>query len=189
MQKNRQRKPGASLFREVFRILLGLSIALTSLVAALYLLLLALAILLRVKWVSDKMPRLSKPWNRMTQKIAGTRLGRLYFNLSTLKHVGRSSGREYVTPLWAYPLGDGFVFALAYGPTVDWCRNLMASGKGTLTWHGQEYALVKPELLPITSAWQAYPLPVRLFMRARGIKQCLWMHKQSVVPQQDRALV
>jgi hypothetical protein len=183
MQKNRQRKSGASLVRGFFRILIGISIALTSLVAALYLFLLALAILLRVKWVSDKTPRLSKPWNRITQKIAGTRLGSLYFNLSALKHIGRSSGREYVTPLWAYPLGDGFVFALAYGPTVDWCRNIMASGKGTLTWKEQEYALEKPELLPITSAWQAYPLSARLFMRARGMKQCLWMHKQSVVPQ------
>ena len=189
MQTNRQRKPGACLVREVFRILLGLSIALTSLVAALYLLLLALAILLRVKWVSDKMPRLGKPWNRLTKKIAGTRLGSLYFNLSALKHVGRSSGRDYVTPVWAYPLGEGFVFALAYGPTGDWCRNIQVSGKGTLTWKEQEYALEKPELVSITSAWQAYPLPVRLFMRARGIKQCLWMHKQNIVPQQDRALV
>jgi hypothetical protein len=189
MQKNRQRKPGASLFGGFFRILLGISIALASLLAALYLFLLAWGILLRVKWVSDKSRRLSQPWNGMTLKIAGTRLGSLYFNLSALKHVGRSSGREYVTPLWAYPLGDGFVFALAHGPNVDWCRNILASGKGTLTWKEQEYALEKPELLPIALAWQAYPLSARLFMRARGMKECLWMHKPSVVPQPDRAHV
>ncbi len=185
MQKNRQRKPEASLFRGFFRFLLALVIVF----GALYLGLLALTLLMRQKAVNDKVRLLSKRGNAFVRKIAGTRLGSLYFNLSALKHVGRSSGRAYVTPLSAYPLGDGFVFALAYGPNVDWCRNIMASGKGTLTWKGQEYALEKPELLSISKAWQAYPLSARLFIKAAGMKQCLWMHKQSVVPEQERAIL
>ena len=147
MQKNRQRKPGASLFRGFFRFLLALVVVFGGISLGL----LVLTVLMRQKVVNDKVRLLSKRGNAFARKIAGTRLGSLYFNLSALKHVGRSSGREYVTPLSAYPLGDGFVFALAYGPNVDWCRNIMASGKCTLIWKGQEYALEKPELLPIST--------------------------------------
>jgi hypothetical protein len=184
MQKNIQRKPSTYLFRGLLRFFL----ALVTVFGSLYLGLLALTILMRQKAVNDKVRLLSKKGNAFARKIAGTRWGSLYFNLSTLKHIGRSSGREYVTPLAAYPLGDGFVFALAYGPDVDWCRNIMASGKCTLIWKGQEYALERPEIIPISEAWEAYSPSVRLFIRAGGMKQCLWVHKQSVVPEQEGVL-
>ena len=56
--------------------------------------------------------------------IAGTR-----FRSISARHVGRRSGREYATPVTAFPLGDGFVIALLYGDlaTVDWCRNVIAA--------------------------------------------------------------
>ncbi len=108
-----ERKPATRPFRVFFRLLL----ALNAMVGALCLSLFALITLMRLKWVNDKVRRLSKKGNVLARKIAGTRLGSLYFNLSALKHVGRKSGREYVTPLSAYPLGDGFVLAQAY-PTL-----------------------------------------------------------------------
>ena len=108
----------------------------------LYLLLLAFSPLLRVKWFSDRIRRFTKTANRPMRRIAGTRVGMLYFNLGALHHVGRRSGRTYVTPLSAYRLGDGFVLGVAY-PEVDWCRNVLAAGKCTLTWNGKEYALDK----------------------------------------------
>jgi hypothetical protein len=52
----------------------------------------------------------------------------LYFNLNALDHVGRCSGRSYMTPLGAYPLGDDFVLAVAC-PEVDWARNVLSCGK------------------------------------------------------------
>ncbi len=188
MQTNRQRKPGTRLFRVFFRFLLTL----VTIYGVLYLILLAVTVLLRLKWVNDKVRPLSKRADPLARKIAGTRLGSLYFDLSVLKHVGRRSGREYVTFLAAYPLGDGFVFTLAYGPNVDWCRNIMATGTCTLTWKGHEYALEKPELLPIRDAWEAYPLSARLFIMAGGMKQCLWLHRksevlESEVPEKDVA--
>lgn len=181
MQSNRQNKLVTRLFRVIFRFYLTL----VTLYGVLYLGLLALTALLRLKWVNDKIRPLSKKANPLTSKFAGTPFGDLYFNLSILKHIGRSSGREYVTFLSAYPLGDGFVLTLAYGPDVDWCRNILASGTCTLTWRGQEYALEKPELLPISEAWEAYPLFTRLFIRAGGMKQCLWVHRKQEVPAKD----
>src|SRR5262245_46824390 len=66
--------------------------------------------------------QLNRRANAFFLKIAGRRF-RAY---SALKHIGRTSGREYITPLSAYPLGDGFVMPLLYGDaaTVDWCRNI-----------------------------------------------------------------
>ena len=183
MQTNRQSKPVTRLVRVFFRLLLTL----VTIYGVLYLTLLALTVLMRLKWVNNKVRRLSKRGAPLARKIAGTRLGSLYFNLSSLKHVGRRSGREYVTFLAAYPLGDGFIFALAYGPDVDWCRNIMASGTCTLTWKEHEYALEKPEIIPISEAWEAYPLSARLFIMAGGMKQCLWVHKQREVPEKDSA--
>ena len=184
MQKNRSRKPGIALVRGFFRFLLTLA----AVFGSLFLGLLALGILMRQKAVNDKMRRLSSRMGKgaLIRKIAGTRLGSLYFNLSVLKHVGRKSGREYVTFLSAYPLGDGFVLTLAY-PHTDWCSNIMASGKCTLTFKEQEYELERPELIPMSEAWAAYPPITKLFALAGGEQQCLWVHKKQVVPEKDVA--
>lgn len=144
-------------------------------VVGLYLLLLGFSPLLRVKWISDRIRRFSKTANRPMRRIAGTRLGMLYFNLGALHHVGRRSGRRYVTPLSAYRLGDGFVLGVAY-PEVDWCRNVLAAGKCTLTWNGKQYALERPELIPAADAMRAYPLLVKPFIVVPGTKTFLWLH-------------
>ncbi len=193
MQNNRQRKPGISLVRGILRFLLALG----TIFGSLYLGLLGLTVLMRLKTVNDWVHRLNQKINTLSCKTAGTRVGKfsgsrvgsMYFSIGEVKHVGRKSGREYVTVLSAYPLGDGFVFALAYGPKVDWYRNIMASGTCTLTWKGQVYELERPEIIPLSEALAAYPLLVRPFVRAGGMKQFLWLHKQSAGPEQERVLV
>ncbi len=131
--------------------------------------------------VPQKRPRDTRQAHRRSNaiflKIAGGPL-RAY---SALKHVGRSSGREYVAPLSAYPLGDGFVLALLYGEAarVDWCRNVMAAGQCRLKTRGQEYVLERPEIIPAEHALVAFPLLMRRMYRARGIQQFLWVHRKS----------
>jgi hypothetical protein len=148
-------------------------------VALLYLALLGWGMVMRVRWVSDQTRQLTKQLNPYLRKIAGTRLGMLYFNLSALHHVGRRSGRNYVTPLSAYPLGDGFVLAVAY-PYVDWRENVLAAGNCTLTWNGKEYALEEPEVIPRAQAMKAYPLLVRPFLAgAAGQNEFLWLHRAA----------
>jgi hypothetical protein len=186
MQKNRSRRPGMALVRGFSRVLLTLA----AVFGSLFLGLLAWGILMRKRAVNEKTRRLSSRMGKwaLIRKIAGTRFGSLYFNLAVLKHVGRKSGRAYVTFLSAYPLGDGFVLTLAY-PHTDWCSNIMATGKCTLTLKGQEYELERPELIPISEAWAAYPPITKLFALAGGDQQCLWVHKKQVVPEQERGLV
>ncbi len=173
MQTNRQRKPITRLF---FRLFMAS--------ATIYGAILLLSIVLvRIVQRNKKLLRLFKPVNAARLKTAGGPSS----VFALLTHVGRRSGRAYETPLGACSLGDGLVLPLAYGPDVDWCRNIMATGTCTLTWKGHEYALEKPEIIPISEAWEAYPLSARLFIMAGGIHQCLWVHRQREVPEEGRA--
>jgi hypothetical protein len=84
-----------------------------------------------------------------------------------------------MTPVSAFPLGDGFVVALLYGDgaNVDWCRNVMAAGGCILKTLGQEYVLERPEIIPASQALNAFPALTRRMLTTRGIDQFLWVHK------------
>src|ERR1051326_5944996 len=128
----------------IVRVLFGVLLATLSLVGGFLLFLIALMRAMRTTWLRERLRGLNKgSVNPMTLKFAGGRSGIWV----TLRHVGRPSGRAYTTPLLAQPFGDGFLLALFYGANVDWCRNVLTTGKGTLTWHEQEYPLERPELL------------------------------------------
>jgi hypothetical protein len=121
--------------------------------------------------------QLNRRANALFLKIAGGGL-RAY---SALKHVGRSSGREYITPLSAYPLGDGFVMAVLYGEakSVDWVRNVMAASQCVLKTHGEEFVLEGPEVIPASQALVAYPPLLRFVYRSRGIQEFVWAHRRE----------
>jgi deazaflavin-dependent oxidoreductase (nitroreductase family) len=115
---------------------------------------------------------LLKRYNALVLPTAGRR----FSPYAVLRHTGRRSGRTYRTPLVAYQFGDGFVMGLTYGPTVDWCRNVVASGHAVLRWRGQSYPLERPEIIPIDPhVLRAFPLPFRSVL-ARELSQCLWLH-------------
>jgi hypothetical protein len=99
---------------------------------------------------------------------------------SALTHFGRKSGRAYITPLTAYPLGDGFVIALLYGEadSVDWCRNVLSAGRCILKTAGQEYELERPEILSASQAWEAYPPLFRFVYKLQGTSEFLWAHQK-----------
>jgi hypothetical protein len=161
----------------LLRVCLSFFIAVTSLIGAFFLLSILLARIMHVKELRDRIRRFNKQTlNPAALKIAGNR-SRIY---AALKHVGRRSGREYMTPLVAHPRGDGFVIPLPYGADVDWCRNVMAAGKCTLIWNEQEYTLERPEIIPAAAALSAYPLSQQIIFRAGGIKQYLWLHKSEI---------
>ncbi len=67
--------------------------------------------------------------------------GRKQSPYAIIHHVGRRSGHAYATPVVAELSSDRFVIALPYGTGVDWYRNMLAAGRCTLTWQGQDYTL------------------------------------------------
>jgi len=65
--------------------------------------------------------------------------------------VGRKTNRPYVTPLVAEPVEGGFVIPLPYGEDTDWCRNLVAAGKGTLHVKGETIVILNPRVVEMAS--------------------------------------
>jgi deazaflavin-dependent oxidoreductase (nitroreductase family) len=113
--------------------------------------------------------------NRLFLKISGRRL-RAY---SIVKHIGRRSGSEYVNPVSAYPLGDGFVITILYGLDSQWVRNVLSTGRVTLVTRGRAHALERPELIAKPEALRAYPCWQRLILNARGVEDFLWAHEHT----------
>jgi hypothetical protein len=77
--------------------------------------------------------------------------------------------------------GEGFVIALTYGPEVDWYRNLLAAGHGTVLWHRRAYVIEKPEPIDSKTALQAFPPFLRMVLRMRDTLQ--FVHVNIVVPE------
>jgi deazaflavin-dependent oxidoreductase (nitroreductase family) len=80
-------------------------------------------------------------------------------------HVGRRSGAAYNTPVIVMPVQEGLVFALTYGPEVDWYRNILAAGSCTLRWQGKMYRLEQPETLSADEGLRAFPVPLCRILR------------------------
>ena len=79
------------------------------------------------------------------------RAGRFESSHAALHHVGRKTNRPYVTPLVAEPVEGGFIIPLPYGEDTDWCRNLVAAGKGTLHVKGETIVILNPRVVEMAS--------------------------------------
>jgi len=97
-----------------------------------------------------------------------------------IRHVGRRSGKPYETVIMVWPMGEGFVIALTYGPQVDWYRNILAAGGGTVFWHSRVYAVGKPEQIDANTALPAFPAPFRLILRRLGMQDFVRVKYQGV---------
>ncbi|SRR5581483_3101721 len=85
--------------------------------------------------------------------------GRSSSPYAVLHHVGRRSGQSYSTPVSARSTPEGFLIPLFYGSNVDWCRNILAEGHCTISWHGKDYAVGEPEVVDVATALSLVPLP------------------------------
>jgi deazaflavin-dependent oxidoreductase (nitroreductase family) len=117
--------------------------------------------------------------NPVMLKVAG----RQHSPYALLHHVGRRSGHAYATPVVAELSSGSFVMALLYGTSVDWYRNVLAAGRCTLTWHGQDYTLVEPELLDAATA-EPLLVPVRAFgLKLLGVTHYVRMRRLAEAPE------
>ncbi|MBL0885527.1 hypothetical protein [Myceligenerans indicum] len=85
--------------------------------------------------------------NRAPLRVAGkegSATGLLY-------HRGRTSGREYATPIGPGAEPGGFAVMLPYGPGTDWLRNLRAAGSAVLRFDGRTYRVDRPEVVPVAN--------------------------------------
>jgi hypothetical protein len=128
--------------------------------------------------VAVVMSPLTKVLNPVMMKVAGRRHMTM---AAQIRHVGRRSGRSYVTPAAARLTGDTFVIPLTFGNTSDWSRNVRAAGGCTIVLESVEYRADRPELAdrdqaaPVIRA--AFSPVQRAMFRMLGIRQYLLLHR------------
>lgn len=101
---------------------------------------------------------------------------------SIVHHVGRTSGRAYRTPVVAVPTADGFVFALPYGPEVDWARNVRAAGAATLEHEGRRVTVHEPTLVDPEEVAPLFSAKERRMHRAYGVRDFLRVQVREPSP-------
>jgi deazaflavin-dependent oxidoreductase (nitroreductase family) len=69
-----------------------------------------------------------------------------------VRHVGRTTGRPFETPVQAVVTDDWFVIALPYGANTDWLKNVLATKSATIVREGTTYTVDRPEIVPMSVA-------------------------------------
>lgn len=113
-----------------------------------------------------RVPRRIADFNKRITNPAARAITPWLPNLGTLEHVGRNSGKRYLTPLLVFATQDGYAILVGYGPQTDWLKNVLAGGPTVLRKRGRAVALVNPR---VVSKDDAAPLVVphsRLLYRA-----------------------
>ena len=123
-----------------------------------------------------------KALNPLILKLAGRRHVKM---AAQIRHVGRKSGRPYVTPVRARLTGDTFIIPLTFGNVSDWSRNVRAADGCEIQYDGTGYRADRPELAdrrqaaPVLRA--AYTPVDRAAFRVLGIRQYLLLHNAGPV--------
>jgi deazaflavin-dependent oxidoreductase (nitroreductase family) len=94
------------------------------------------------------LPRFIARFNRLvTNKVLGL-LAYVIPPFTIVVHRGRTSGREYRTPVWAFRTSDGFVIPLTYGASrTDWVKNVLADGGAKLIMRRRRQEVGEPRLV------------------------------------------
>jgi deazaflavin-dependent oxidoreductase (nitroreductase family) len=94
-----------------------------------------------------------------------------------VEHVGRTSGRTYRTPVWAFSRDRGLVVALTYGAATDWVRNVLASGGTTVERLGVSRRYADSRILLGADGMDLMPRVVRPALRAFGVDAFLVLRR------------
>lgn len=96
-----------------------------------------------------------------------------------VRHVGRSSGRAYETPIGIVADGDDFLVALPYGTRAQWVKNVLAAGHATFVHEGGTYEVDAPELVPMASVVDHFAPTDRSSFRVLKVDQALRVRRAA----------
>jgi len=125
----------------------------------------------------SKSPKILNAVRRFNRRVSNPRqmatAGSPGAYASVIRHVGRTSGREYETPIGTVATEDGFVVALPYGTNADWLKNLLASESATIVADGNTYRVDQPTLVTMAEAIDDFPPNERRMLKVFRINECL----------------
>jgi deazaflavin-dependent oxidoreductase (nitroreductase family) len=92
-------------------------------------------------------------------------------------HRGRTSGREYRTPVNVFRRRDQYLFFLTYGSDVDWVKNILNAGRCSLRTRRRDLELVEPELISDPDLTLAPPFVRFVEKHLAGVTEVLRMRR------------
>ena len=94
-----------------------------------------------------------KPLTKILNPLVAAFAGRRHFPMAAqIRHVGRRTGKPYVTSVGAR-VHDGIVLIpLTFGNRSDWSRNVYAAGECTVRVNGADYHAVAPQFVTFVQA-------------------------------------
>ena len=122
-----------------------------------------------------------RPLTRILNPLIVRLAGRRHFRMAAqIRHVGRRSGRSYVTPAGARLRGEVIMIPLTFGNRSDWSRNVTAAGGCSIRLDGRDYQASQPEFVGLEQARELIrpmfsPLE-RASFRLLGIRQFMLLH-------------
>jgi deazaflavin-dependent oxidoreductase (nitroreductase family) len=121
------------------------------------------------------------PLSRLLNPLVGVLAGRRFVPLiARIHHVGRRSGKPYMTPTGAHVTGNTIVIPLSFGNVSDWARNVRAAGGCVVAVGGKSYHATQPRFVDAADAKpvvdQSFNAVNRFGFRLFGIRQYLLLH-------------
>jgi len=93
---------------------------------------------------------------------------------AVISYAGRRSGRSYRTPINVFRHDGDYIFALTYGPEVQWVKNVLAAGTAQVEQRGRTVTLRDPRRISDPKA-RLVPMLVRPFLRFMRVSEFLRM--------------
>jgi deazaflavin-dependent oxidoreductase (nitroreductase family) len=122
-----------------------------------------------------------RPLTKLLNPLVGFLAGRRFVPLiARVHHVGRRSGKPYITPTGAHVTGNTIVIPLSFGNRSDWARNVRAAGQCVVDLGGKSYRATQPEFVDADDAKsvvkQSFNVINQFGFRLLGIRQYLLLH-------------
>ena len=86
-----------------------------------------------------------------------------------IRHVGRTSGNPYETPVGVIDTGDDGLITLPYGTTTDWLKNVKAAGSAEVVHKGRTFLVEHPEVVAAADVASHHSRRERLVQRLYGV--------------------
>jgi deazaflavin-dependent oxidoreductase (nitroreductase family) len=122
-----------------------------------------------------------RPLTKLLNPLVGFLAGRRFVPLiARVHHVGRRSGKPYITPTGAHVTGNTIVIPLSFGNRSDWARNVRAAGQCVVDLGGKSYRATQPEFVDADDAKsvvkQSFNVINQFGFRLLDIRQYLLLH-------------
>ena len=129
--------------------------------------------------MNGSLPNTMRRFTRLGRPLGLKRAGKEGSATSIVQHIGRSSGRDYETPVVAVKHDHEFLIALPYGPRTDWLQNVLAKGEATIVMDGRTYRADHPKVVPMAEATVYFPKKQQRLHQRFGLQSALRLDEAS----------